>query len=98
MIEINVKTISSYVKLLGGKKEQIITLPENSSVKALLDVLISMYGDSVKETFFEDYESQKNRWGTSMYINGSNIFALKSLDTMLNSGDEFLILPPIAGG
>jgi len=98
MIEITIKTISSYIKLLGGKREQKIELQENSSIQALFDVLLLMYGDDIKETFFEEYDTQKSRRGTTMYLNGSNIFALNGLDTLLKSGDEFLILPPIAGG
>jgi len=98
MIEINVKTISMYVKVLGGKSKQKMILKENSRIQDLFDALISMYGDDIKETFFEKYETKKSKPGTAMYLNGRNIFALDGLDTELKSEDEFLILPPIAGG
>lgn len=97
-MEITVKTISTYVPILGGKKEQKLELAENGSIQDLFDVLISMYGDTIKESFFEDHEKKKSKPGTAMYLNGRNIFALAGLDTKLQSEDEFLILPPIAGG
>lgn len=98
MIEINIKTISTYVKLLGGFKEHKIKLKENSRIKELIDMLIELFGDDLKETLFDGYELRKVKRGISMFVNGRNIFALDGLDTILKSGDEILILPPIGGG
>jgi len=98
MMEITIKTISLYVETLGGKSQQKVELKENSSIQDLFTVLISTYGNVIKETFFDDYELKQTKRGTPMFLNGTNIFALDGLDTKLKPEDEFLILPPIAGG
>lgn len=98
MIEVYVQTILTYVELLGGKKKQKIKLKEDSNIKDLLDTLIIMYGDNVKEKLFTNFETGKIIGGTALLLNGSNIFALDGLNSTLKSEDIFLILPPVAGG
>ena len=98
MMEVYVATIFNYVELLGGKKEQKIMLKEGNTIKDLLDTLITMYGDKLKEELFDKFELGKISGGKALLLNGSNIFALNGLDTTLKSGDKFLLLPPMAGG
>lgn len=96
MIEIRVKSILGIVVLIGGYREQIIRIKANASVSDLLDKLIGMYGESLRNKLFED--SEKTRNGIAMFLNGRNIFALEGFNTKLNHGDEFLIFPPVGGG
>lgn len=96
MIEIRVKSILGMVALIGGYKEQIIRIKANSSISDLLDKLIAMYGENLRDKLFEDAEKTRN--GIAMFLNGRNIFALEGFNTKLNQGDEFLIFPPVGGG
>lgn len=96
MIEVKVKTILSVIHLLGGRKEQIIQLDENTTVFNLLNHLTSLYGIELMNKLFDDKGNIKR--GIAMFVNGRNIFALDGMDTLLNNEDEFLIFPPVGGG
>lgn len=98
MIEVRVRTILSYIPLMKGKKEQFISLKENSTVKDLLDLLVHMYGEAIGEVILDKTDSTRVTPGNAILLNGRNVFALEGLSTRLCHGDLLQILPPIAGG
>ena len=96
MIEISVNTILGMVPLMGGHREQIIEIEQNSNVLDLIDKLIFIYGKDLKNRLI--YETKEVKPGIAIFINGRNVFALEGLNTKLSLGDEVLIFPPVGGG
>lgn len=96
MIPIKVKVILGIIPLVGGYREQVITMEDNSNVEDLISELTYMYGDKLKNKLLDDIGEV--RPGIAMFLNGRNIFALKGFKTKLNVEDEFLIFPPVGGG
>ena len=90
---IHVRSFASFRDILG--KELSVELKEGSTVKDLLDDLISTR-QRLKSAVFD--ESGKVREYVILMKNRKNIESLGGLDTELVDGDEVAILPPVAGG
>jgi len=90
---IHVRSFASFRDILG--KELSLELKEGSTVKDLLDDLISTR-QRLKSAVFD--ESGKVREYVILMKNRKNIESLNGLDTELAEGDEVAILPPVAGG
>ena len=90
---IQVRSFASFRDILG--KELSVELKEGSTVKDLLDDLISTR-QRLKSAVFD--ESGKVKEYVILMKNRKNIESLDGLDTELAEGDEVAILPPVAGG
>ena len=90
---IHVRSFASFRDILG--KELSVELKDGSTVKDLLDDLISTR-QRLKSAVFD--ESGKVREYVILMKNRKNIESLGCLDTELTEGDEVAILPPVAGG
>lgn len=90
---IHVRSFASFRDILG--KELRVELKEGSTIKDLLDDLISTR-QRLKSAVFD--ESGKVREYVILMKNRKNIESLGGLDTELAEGDEVAILPPVAGG
>ena len=90
---IHVRSFASFRDILG--KELSLELKEGSTVKDLLDDLISTR-QRLKSAVFD--ESGKVREYVILMKNRKNIESLGGLDTELAEGDEVAVLPPVAGG
>ncbi len=90
---IQVRSFASFRDILG--KELSVELKEGSTVKDLLDDLISTR-QRLKLAVFD--ESGKVKEYVILMKNRKNIESLSGLDTELAEGDEVAILPPVAGG
>jgi molybdopterin synthase sulfur carrier subunit len=90
---IHVRSFASFRDILG--KELSVELKEGSTVKNLLDDLISTR-QRLKSAVFD--ESGKVKEYVILMKNRKNIESLDGLDTKLAEGDEVAILPPVAGG
>ena len=90
---IHVRSFASFRDILG--KELSVELKEGSTVKDLLDDLISTR-QRLKSAVFD--ESGKVKEYVILMKNRKNIESLDGLDTELAEGDEVAILPPVAGG
>jgi MoaD family protein len=79
-----------------GRRVEVIDVPEGSSVDDLLGLLVRMYSEALSHFI---YNEEKNvRDYLSFMLNGFNVYSLKGLDTPLQDGDVFAILPPVGGG
>ena len=90
---IHVRSFANFRDILG--KELSVELKDGSTVKDLLDDLISTR-QRLKSAVFD--ESGKVREYVILMKNRKNIESLGGLDTMLAEGDEVAVLPPVAGG
>lgn len=90
---IHVRSFASFRDILG--KELSVELKDGSTVKDLLDDLISTR-QRLKPAVFD--ESGKVREYVILMKNRKNIESLGGLDTELAEGDEVAVLPPVAGG
>lgn len=90
---IHVRSFASFRDILG--KELSVELKEGSTVKDLLDDLISTR-QRLKPAVFD--ETGKVREYVILMKNRKNIESLDGLETVLSEGDEVAILPPVAGG
>jgi len=78
---------------VAGKKE---VETEASTLKGALDTLTAEYGDKFKTKIFDATGNPKRV--IKIYVNGKDVRFLNQLDTLLNDGDEVLIIPAVTGG
>ncbi len=81
---------------LAGKRFERVVLPEGSSVRDLIDLLVKRYGEGF-ERYIYDGEKRLRSY-LSYMLNGVNVNSLKGLETPLRDGDILSLLPPIGGG
>jgi len=94
-------TVKVYIKLeltqaFSGKDVEII-VPEETQIRSLLSGMVEIWGDSLSPHIFKPGTDQLLP-DILVMVNGQNIGVLHGLDTLLNDGDEVLLLPLAAGG
>lgn len=94
-MEIEVR-LYAMLREIANKKIDKVSLPEKSSIRDLLCVMISKYGAEF-EWYIYDSEKQPRSY-LSYMVNGVNINGLNGFDTILKNGDVVSILPPVGGG
>ncbi len=85
------------VRELTGKREEVVDLEDQATVRALLDRLVKQYGDKFQEYVF-DPKSMEPRVHVQFLIDGRNVMLMRGLETTLKDGNSFAILPPVGGG
>ena len=94
-MEVDVK-FYAMLREATGKKVETVVLPEKSSVRDLIDLLVERYGDRFG---YYIYDKQKRvRDYLSFMLNGVNVNSLSGFETLLSDGDVVSFLPPIGGG
>ncbi|MFO8017843.1 MAG: MoaD/ThiS family protein [Promethearchaeia archaeon] len=86
----------SLLKDLIGSEEIELSIPENSTIKELLEELNSQYGEKFKDILYE--KPNKLNKGILIGLNGKNIRDIDNLDTKIEAEDEITFMPAIAGG
>jgi len=85
------------VRELTGKREEVIDLENQATVKTLLDKLVNEYGAKFRDYLF-DPASKEPRGHVQFLIDGRNVALMQGLNTVLKDGTSFAILPPVGGG
>ena len=95
-MKIKVHSILSLKEVLGGKDVEMI-IPEGTTLSGLLAGMVEIWGDSLSPHIFKPGSDEILPY-VRLMINGKAIQSLNGIDTVLNDGDEVLLLPLAAGG
>ena len=85
------------VRELTGKREEVIDLDDQATVRTLLSKLVEEYGAKLSDYMF-DPASKEPRGHLQFLMDGRNIALMQGLDTVLKEGASLAILPPVGGG
>ena len=96
MIKVKVSTILSLKKIVG-QREFEVPLPPESTVRDLISWMVKTWGDKLSLHLFSPGTDQILPH-IRLMVNGRSIEFLNGMETMLQDGDEFLMLPLVAGG
>lgn len=96
MIRIKVYTILALKKILG-QREFEVSIPPGSTVKDLLSWMVNKWGDKLSPNLFKP-GSDSILPHIRLMVNGRSIEFLNGMDTVLQDGDEFSMLPLVTGG
>ncbi len=96
MIKVKVYTILTLKKVIG-QREFEVSLAPGSTVKDLLSWMLNKWGDELSPHLFRP-GSDSLLPHIRLMVNGRSIEFLKGMETILQDGDEFLMLPLVSGG
>jgi len=96
LITVKVHTILTIKKILG-KGAVELSVSEGSTLGELLTTMVNRWGHELAESLFEA-ESRDVLPHIRLMVNGQDITFLDGMETVLQNGDEVLILPPVSGG
>ncbi len=84
------------LKRILGQQEMEIPVPEGMTVKGLLSWMVDRWGAEVSPYLYQPGGGFLPY--LRLMINGRSVEFLNGMDTVLQDGDEFLILPILTGG
>lgn len=96
MIRVKIRTILDIKRILG-QREVEISVPDNSTLQELLITMVDTWGEELRSQLFEP-KTTSPLSHIRLMVNGQDIAFLNRMETMLEDGDEVLILPPVGGG
>ena len=74
-----------------------MSVPKQSTLQELLVAIVDTWGDELRSRLFEP-NSTRPFPHIRLMVNGQDIAFLNGMETVLQDGDEILILPPVGGG
>ena len=95
-MKVNVQFFAA-VRELVGLREETLELPNGSTVKNLLDVLVERHGQSLRNYIY-DPKSDELRRSLQVLVGDKPTSALNGLTTELTDGCVLAIIPPVGGG
>ncbi|HNQ45367.1 MAG TPA: MoaD/ThiS family protein [Syntrophorhabdus sp.] len=95
-MKVKVHSILQLKEILGGKDVEII-VPDGTNVSGLLAGMVEIWGDSLSPHIFKPQSDEVLPY-IRLMINGTAIQSLDGMETILNDGDEVLLIPLAAGG
>ncbi len=96
MIHIKVKFLGIF-RELSGKSRVTLEFEEAATVRKVVQKLAETFSSRFKETLI-DPELSDPRPNALILVNGKEIGVLQGLQTVLNDGDEMVLLPVAHGG
>ena len=95
-MKVNVQFFAA-VRELVGLREETLELPNGSTVKNLLDLLVERHGQSLRNYIY-DHKSDELRRSLQVLVGDKPTSALNGLSTELTDGCVLAIIPPVGGG
>ena len=96
MIKLKIRTILDF-KRIFGQREVEISVPQECTLQELLITMVDTWGDELRSRLFEPNTTTPLPH-IRLMVNGQDIAFLNGMETVLEEGDEILILPPVGGG
>ncbi|MHA1648715.1 MAG: MoaD family protein [Candidatus Helarchaeota archaeon] len=97
ILTINVNFLGPSQDEVGKRKLNVSLTKSNNNLKELLIKLADQIGTKFKENVF-DPTSNKLHEDVTIIVNGRHFTSLDGLETILKSGDDVSIFPPLGGG
>ena len=85
------------IKQAVGKRQMEIEIPQGSTVEDVVAYMKDRWGEKLSPHFIDSHSGDVHPYVRIM-INGRTIQFLDGMDTLLQEGDEVLILPLASGG
>jgi len=85
------------VRELTGKREEVVDLDDQATVRTLLSKLVDEHGVKFRDYIF-DPVSKEPRGHLQFLMDGRNVALMQGLETILKEGASLAILPPVGGG
>jgi sulfur-carrier protein len=95
-MKITIHTILEIRQALGQRLIEV-DLPQDSTVEDLLGYMKKRWGEKLNCRLFHP-DDGKVLDHLRIMVNGQTIHFLKGMNTLLNEGDEVLIMPLVSGG
>ena len=95
-MKVKVYTILALKKIIG-EREFEVSIPLGSTVKELISWMVNKWGDNLSSHLFQP-GSDRLLPHIRLMVNGRGIEFLNGMETILQDGDEFLMLPLLTGG
>src|SRR4030042_2064725 len=95
-MKITLHTIMGLKDVIGQRLTEI-DLPQRSTIADFLTYMRERWGDKLSTNLFDPASGDVLPYVRIM-VNGQTINYLKGMETLLEEGDEVVILPPVSGG
>ena len=96
MIRVKIHT-TPVLKRIIGQREIEVSLPQGSTLEALLSWMVDTWGEKIAFYLFHP-GSASPLPHVRLMINGQDIGFLDGMETVLQDGDEILIIALVGGG
>jgi MoaD family protein len=96
LIKVKIHTILNLKKVIGNAEVEILA-PDRGTLRDLIEIMLNRWGDELASQLYGPDGTEVLPY-IRLMVNGRDIGFLKGMETVLQNGDEILILPPVAGG
>jgi len=96
VIRVKIYTILALKQVLG-RREFEVSIQEGSTVKDLISWMVQTWGEKLSPHLFQP-GSDRLVPHIRLMVNGRDIQFLNGVETVLQDGDEFTMLPILTGG
>ena len=99
MVEVRV-TFVGLIQRLVGSREEVVTLPPETTLGKLIEVLVASFGPGLEERLLENGDLADH---ATVLINGRNALTQGGLKAKISNGSQshveiVLLGPPLMGG
>ncbi len=85
------------VRELINLREEVVEVAAGTTVRGLLDLLVTRHGGKFKEYVFDSKTGNPKPY-LQFFLGDESISGINSLSTALTDGCVFAIIPPVGGG
>ena len=96
MIRVKIHT-TPVLKRIVGQRELEVSLPQGSTLEALLSWMVDIWGEKIALYLFHPDRGSPLPH-VRLMINGQDIGFLDGMETVLHDGDEIIMIALVGGG
>ena len=94
MLKVKFKSFGPLRRVIQGKVIEI-EIPEESTVRQVIDKILEMYGEDAKRLVLDGNRISGN---LILMLNQKDVDTIAGEETIVKEGDEIVILPHVQGG